>query len=141
MPDSVLTDIADDLVTYFGTLSLSQTFTSKRVFLPDFAREQLTGYEVTVYPASESRGIMTRASVEHIYTLNVVIRAPVNPASDPDITAALYFVEQLTTNIKGQAASGASWLSSENDPVFDLTQLQERHEFLSVLTIQYKKVI
>lgn len=141
MPDSVLTDIADDLVTHLGTLSLSQTFTASRVFLPDFEREQLTGYEVTVYPASESRGVITRAAIEHVYELNVVVRAPVNPASNPDISAALYFVEQLVTGIKGQAASGASWLTSENDPVFDLESLQQRHEFLSVITIQYKKVI
>lgn len=141
MPDSVLTDIADDLVAYLKTLSLSQTFTSSRTFLPNFERENLTGYVVTVYPAAESREVLTRGQVEHVYTLNAVVRAPVNPTIEPDISAALYFVEQLVTNIKGQAASGAGWISTENDPVFDLEMLQERHEFLSVLTLNYKKVI
>ena len=140
MPNNVIVDICDDLVTYFGTLTLSQTFTARRVFLPVFDRENLSSFEVTVYPAAVSQSQATRASSEFTFSINVVVRKNINPASDPDISASLYFTQELADKITRYNSSVASWTETENDPIFDLTTLVEKHEFLTVITASYKTI-
>ena len=137
---SVIGDIADGLVTSLNGLSLSQSFTAKRVALPRFTLEGLTGLDVSVWAASEEISLASRAVKQHDYTVIVGVRKPVDPDSTTDLDSMLNLVEELKDGVDFTGQSGATWVRTDHSPLFDPDVLQERREFLTSLEVNYRKM-
>ena len=137
MPDATITTLCDAVVTHLSSQSLSMSLTASRTYLPDFEREELTAAQVSVFPQGTQTAIASRDSQQFIYTLNVVVRVPVSPAADPDISTHLYFAEQVTDALALKSLADCSYSSIQNEQAFDLEALADRNEFLSIITVTY----
>lgn len=140
MPDSALVSLCDAMVTHLSAQTLSKSFTVTKDYLPDFEREKLDSTEVTVYPQSQSVAFASRAADQYVYTVNIVIRGPIPPSANPDISAYLYFTQEVTDAVARQILSSASYTGLSNEPAYDLETLNERDEFLSVITVTYLQI-
>ncbi len=137
MADAVLIQVADALVLHLNGQTLSQSFTSTRVFLPHFEREKLTGLEVSVFPRSDAATPASRSKSEHTYTLDVVVRKPVDPDAAADLASMAQLTEEIAGAIENESQAGAAWTGLENDPLFVVEVLAERREYLTILTVTY----
>ena len=140
MSNSQLTQVVDAAVTHLTAQSLSQTFSVSRTYLPDFEREELSSAEITIYPTAEQLTVIARGENQHVFTLAMVIRIPVTPAEDPDISSSLKFAEEVGESLDRQTMAGAAYLGATIEPVFDIELLNENHEFLQVVQLNYLKV-
>ncbi len=140
MSNSQLTQVVDAAVTHLTAQSLSQTFSVSRTYLPDFEREELSSAEITIYPTAEHLTVIARGENQHVFTLAMVIRIPVTPAEDPDISSSLKFAEEVVESLDRQTMAGAAYLGATIEPVFDIELLNENHEFLQVVQLNYLKV-
>ena len=140
MSNSQLTQVVDAAVTHLTAQSLSQTFSVSRTYLPDFEREELSRAEITIYPTAEQLTVIARGENQHVFTLAMVIRIPVTPAEDPDISSSLKFAEEVVESLDRQTMAGAAYLGATIEPVFDIELLNENHEFLQVVQLNYLKV-
>ncbi len=140
MPDSDLVQICDALVTHLAAQSLSKTFTVEKDYLPDFEREQLQSTQVSVYPQSTSIAFASRTTDQLVYTVNVVIRSPVAASANPDIGGELYFAQELRDSLERVNLSSASFTGAQTEPAYDLETLNERNEFLTVITATYLQI-
>ena len=140
MPDSSLVKLADACLSHLSSQSLSMSYTTKKLFLPDFEREDLSGVEVSIFPQGQQSSISARDSEQYIYTLNVVIRMPITPSATPDLDAALYFTEQLKDSLRLTSLAGCSYQGIQNDPAYDLEALAERNEIISIITATYLEI-
>ena len=90
MPNARETDIGNAIVTHLNAQSLSKSFSCKLDYLPDFEREDLQTAELSVFPAGKAITFANRKDNQYIYTFNLVIRCPVAPAKEPDISSEMY---------------------------------------------------
>lgn len=137
---SVIGDIADGLVSSLNGLTLSQSYTAKRVALPRFALEDLAGLDISVWAAAEEISLESRSDRRHDYMVIVGIRKPIDPDSTTELDAMLDLVEELKDGLDFTAQSGATWIRTDHSPLFDPDVLQERREFLTSLEINYRKM-
>tara|TARA_B100000686_G_scaffold353114_1_gene457413 strand:- start:2081 stop:2506 length:426 start_codon:yes stop_codon:yes gene_type:complete len=140
MPNSDLVQICDAVVTHLAAQSLSKTFSVEKDYLPDFERERLTSTQVTVYPQSTSVAFASRTTDQLVYSVNIVIRSPVAASANPDISEELYFAQELRDSLDRVTMSNASFTAAQSEPAYDLETLNERNEFLTVITATYLQI-
>jgi hypothetical protein len=140
MPNARETDIANAIVTHLNAQSLSKTYTCKLDYLPDFEREDLTTAELTVFPSGKAITFASRVDNQYVYTFNLVIRCPVAPAKEPDISAEMYFAEEVIESLDRISMSNASFTGAESAAAYDLDLLNERNEFLAAFSITYLEI-
>ena len=137
MADARLVQVADAVASHLHGLTLSQSFTASRTFIPHFEREKLTALEVSVFPRSDEATVATRTTSEHILTLDIVIRKPVDPDSVADLSGMAQLSEELADGLANTTQAGAAWTGPASDQLFALEILADRREYLTVLTITY----
>lgn len=140
MPNARETDIANAIVTHLNAQSLSKTYTCKLDYLPDFEREDLKSAELTVFPSGKVITFASRVDNQYVYTFNLVIRCPVAPAKEPDISAEMYFAEEVIESLDRISMSNASFTGAESATSYDLDLLNERNEFLAAFSITYLEI-
>lgn len=136
-----IVDITTGLVSTLNGLSLSQSFTATRIAaFPSVNLEDLSSLEVMVWPTSESTELESRSSNQYDYMVNIGIRKRVDPDSVSDINGMLQLLEEIKDGIQFATQNGATWIRTDNSPLFDPDTLLERREFLSSIEVNYRKM-
>ena len=63
--------------------------------------------ELSVFPAGKAITFANRKDNQYIYTFNLVIRCPVAPAKEPDISSEMYFAEEVIESLDRVQMSNA----------------------------------
>lgn len=140
MPNARETDIGNAIVTHLNAQSLSKSFLCKLDYLPDFEREDLQTAELSVFPAGKAITFANRKDNQYIYTFNLVIRCPVAPAKEPDISSEMYFAEEVIESLDRVQMSNAVFTGAQTASMYDLEILNERNEYLAVFSITYLEI-
>ncbi|HON68986.1 MAG TPA: hypothetical protein PLV57_20550 [Phycisphaerae bacterium] len=138
---SVITQIADAVVTSLNGGSFSQSFTAQRRYQPSFALAEMETLRVTVVPKSVSITNATRDSGFFDCAIDIGVQKKVNPEDQAEADALLGLVDELMTHLRGRRlddAPEAAWLSLTHDPIFAAEHLDSKHVLTSVLTVTYR---
>lgn len=136
---SLITDIADEVITELNEATLSQAFTAERRYAPIFDLEEMTDLKVSVVPRSKTSSAGTRAQREFTVEIDIAVQKKV-PAEDlttPD--ALMTLVEEIADlfRMKRLTTSRAAWTAEANDPIFLPGHIRRLGQFTSVLTLTF----
>lgn len=138
---SVITQIADAVVTSLNGGSFSLPFTAERRYQPSFALAEMETLRVTVVPKAVS---ITTATRQHSYydcAVDIGVQKKVTPEDQDEADALLGLVDALIAHLRGQRLDDvpdAAWLSITHEPIFAAEHLDSKHVLTSVLTVTYR---
>jgi hypothetical protein len=126
----------------------AQTFTARRDYVPRFNLKQFPdGVQVLVIPARLDASPMTRADVQELAAIDVVLWSKVSPDADQQIADCdplMLTVEQIKQALEAPQAlaladppAGCGWQRTENSPIFYPSYLKVLNLFTSSTRFTY----
>lgn len=138
---SVISDIADAVVTEINAGEFSQSVEADRSYLPVFDLQEMDDLHVTVVPRSVTTLPGGRAHNQHDYAIDVAIQKKLDAVSNDDIDTLLGLVQELADQFRFKRLTDyadAVWLKTENVPLYSPEHLEQLRQFTSVLTITFR---
>jgi hypothetical protein len=140
--------IADAMVALLNIATLSQPFTAKRYYLPEFDLKEMDTLHVSVVPAELDEEIADRSRDRSEYKIHVAVQKrvakQVAPGIDADaMDALMLLVEEIDDLFRHKVLAGyeqAHWMKTENKPIYDPKQLKENGLFVSLLQFTFRVV-
>lgn len=146
---SKIADIAAALVSVLNAHSFAMSFTAERRYLPPrFDATELTNLHVLVVPRSLQRDQETRSNLRREHGVDIGLMQRID-ATDVDACDGLMaLAEAIADHVSAEAqrvlelsdGSGAAWLRTESDPIYNPTVLDKHNVFLSIITPSYQLV-
>ena len=121
---------------------------AERLYLPDFKLTEITELKVVVVANSRASTLASRGRIQEMgYDIDIgfmkKLQAPIDsPETQGDVDALLQLVEEVgdfllqMNNLPGLDATA---IAMSNTPIYGPQELEQRAEFLSVLTLTYRE--
>ena len=138
-----IVDIADAVVTELNAGTFSQEFTAARLYRPEFDLKDMATLHVTVVPKGVETVTVSRSVVQYDITVDVAVQKKLESESNDEIDPLMNLVEEIATFFRLRRLAecpNASWLRTENEPVYSPGHLEELRQFTSVLTLTFRVV-
>jgi hypothetical protein len=138
---STIVQIADAVVAALNAGAFAEPFTAERLFQPVFELADMQRLHVSVVPRSIATQGATRGAGFFDYAVDVGIQRKLDTDTPEEIESLLAFVEEIADYLRTtrlEDASGATWLKTENVPVYSSEHLDQLRQFTSVLTVTYR---
>ena len=141
LPIDIVKAVATELnAAEAGTFSESFTAEWKSFVKISLQSGDLDSVKVSVIPKSRTSAMVTRADSQHDVSIMIGIQKKVGKDREDGVEGMADFVEEIIDYLTGRALADATdvrFVSIENDPIYDSTQLIEDGVFTSILTIVY----
>jgi len=143
---ATITEIADAVVTALNAAHLSQPFEAQRYYLPEFDLKDMDTLHVSVVPAELDEEIADRARDRAEYKIHVAVQKRVTKSDPPGIDQAaidglMTLVQEIDDLFRHKALVGyaqASWVKTENKPIYDPKHLKDSGQFTSLLVFTFR---
>ncbi len=135
--------IADGVTGELNNHSFSQSFTAQRLLLPEFDLSQLTELKVTVVPKSIEYSPFSRQYTRQECSVDIGIQKKIEGDLETQLPGLLDFVQEIVVFLRNRklvSCPDASWLRSQNDPVYVPDHLANQRTFTSIFTVTYQRV-
>jgi len=145
---STTIQIADAMVAALNGATLSQSFTAKRHYLPEFDLKEMETLHVSVVPAELDEEIADRSRAHAEYKIHIAVQKRVAKQAPPGLDTAaidslMRLVEEIDDLFRHKPLAGfeqAHWVKTENKPIYDPNHLKEHSQFTSLLAFTYRLV-
>lgn len=131
-------EIADALAAELATGSFTESFTPERSYQPTFDLADLKTLKVTVVPKTKTAVGGTRGASQDDYDIDVAVQKKLGADPKAESDALMLLVEKIADHLRGKRLAGASWLATQNEPVFAPEHIEQFRQFTSVLTVMYR---
>ena len=143
---SLVIDIADAVAGELNTAgagSFSLEFTALRRALPVYDLAELTDLKISVVPKALEIAGATRGLGKFDVQVDIGIQQKLPPGEDVDsfVESLCGLVDEIVDFLRQKTladAPWASWVATENDPVYVPEHLADRRVFTAVLTLTYR---
>lgn len=138
---STMVQIADAVAAELNAGTFAEPFTARRLLLPVFELQDMQTLQVSVVPRSIASQGATRGAAFFDYAVDIGVQRKLNTDDPAEVEALLELVEAISDHLRGrslQAALAASWMKTENVPVYSAEHLDQLRQFTSVLTVTYR---
>ena len=136
---ALIADIAGAVVTVLNGHTFSQPFTAQRAYLPAFDLKDMKDLHVTVVPKGVEMSTAGRGLAASDVQIDVAVQKKITGADNTEIDALMGLVQEIAEFIRSTGRFGdASWVRTENVPIYSPEHLGELRQFTSVLTLTLK---
>ena len=136
---AMIADIAGAVVTALNGHTFSQPFTAARAYLPVFDLKDMKDLHVTVVPRGVEMTTAGRGLAASDIQIDVAVQKKLSGADNAEIDALMGLVQEIAEFIRSTGRFGdASWVRTENVPIYSPEHLGELRQFTSVLTLTLK---
>ncbi|MHB9070467.1 MAG: hypothetical protein ACYC54_08855 [Sedimentisphaerales bacterium] len=136
--------IADALVSKLITGTFSQSFTPVRTVFPNFELKELAALKVTVVPRSVDSSIVTRASDQDDYVIDIGVQKKLTADYEVETATLISLVTEIKDFLKLKhltiTTRIAMWINTKIDPIYSREHLAGDDVFTSVITVTYRMV-
>ena len=140
--------IAKAVVNAINAATLSQPVDAKRYYLPEFDLKEMDSLHVSVVPAELDEEVADRSRDRAEYKIHVAVQKRVSRRDPPGlneaaIDALMHLVEEIDDLFRHRALVGyesATWVKTENRPIYDPKHLKEHNQFTSLLVLTFRVV-
>jgi len=133
---AMIADIAGAVVTALNGHSFSQPFTAARAYLPAFDLKDMKDLHVTVVPRGNEMSTAGRSIAQSDVQVDVAVQKKLSTADTAEIDALMGLVQEIAEFIRSTGRFGeASWVRTQNVPIYSAEHLGELRQFTSVLTL------
>ena len=141
---ALIPDIADAVVTALNSHAFSQPFTARRCYVPAFDLKDMKDLHVSIVPRgvelSGASRSMTQTDVQ--IDIGVQQKLPADTVGDQALIDALMrLVEEIADFFRTHRLTtcpNASWVKTENKPIYSPEHLEQLRQFTSVLTLTFR---
>ena len=138
---ALLTDIADDLVAVLNAGTFSQPFTARRAYRPVFDLQEMKELHVTVVPKGIEMATAGRGLVQDDVQIDVAVQKKLAAADDSEIDELMGLVQEIAEFVRAKGKfADATWVKTENVPIYSQEHLGELRQFTSVITFLFRVV-
>ena len=138
---SVITDIADAVVTSLNGGAFSLPFKSTRAYVPITELKNLKSLTVFVVPKDQEITLLDRKKTDHEIRLDIGIHQKVSSSDNSELDPLFALVDEIIDFITDTRVFGDGiWLETENNPIYSPDHLIEMRVFTSLITITLKYV-
>jgi hypothetical protein len=142
---ALIVDIADAVAAALNGTGFSQIFTAQRAYVPTFDLKDMKELHVTVVPRSVEMTAAARGFEITDLQIDVAVQKKLSTTTTTDlaeIDALLGLVQEIAEFVRTTRQFGvASWVRTENVPIYSPQHLAEWGQFTSVLTLFLKAVV
>lgn len=139
---SIKQQLVNAVVAHLDAATYSQSFTPVSKLVPNFDRDQLSGFEVAVYAGSEQRTKQTRSGVWlKTYSVGVVVRYGADVSAAEQETRAAAFMqlcEEIVESLEDVNMVGLPPVEIEQESPFDQGKVNDFGLFITQIVISYK---
>lgn len=137
---SLPADVAAAVVTELNAATFSQAFEAARNYVPSFDRAELKTLHVTVVPKKIEITSLTRSSNQYDVGIDVAVQKKLNTDDNAEIDPLMQLVEEIGEffRLRRLASIAATWIKTENAPIYALEHLDQKRVFTSVLTLTFR---
>ena len=138
-----IVDIADAVVTELNAGTFSQELEAVRLYRPQFDLAEMATLHVTVVPKSIETVTVSRTCVQYDITVDVAVQKKLEAETNDEIDPLVSLVEEIAMFFRLRRLAeypNATWLRTENEPVYSPGHLEEVRQFTSVLTLTFRVV-
>ena len=133
---STIAAIADAVVTALNGHSFSQPFTAARAYLPVYDLKDMADLHVTVVPKGMEMSTAGRGLAQSDVQIDIAVQKRVDPEDNAEIDTLMGLVQEVAEFIRATGRFGdASWVKTDNSPIYSPEHLGELRQFTSVLTV------
>jgi hypothetical protein len=138
-------DLVDAVVSLIQGGTYSQTVTTAKKLVPIYDRDVLTGWDVTVHSAEQSRELLSRSNLwTKIYTIGVVLRTDCSGTEAAQETKTGQFLtlcQELMDRLAANNLAGLYVHEIEQLEPFDPNRVAEDGVLQTTISIRYKGTI
>jgi hypothetical protein len=139
---ALIVDIADAVAAALNGTGFSQIFTAQRAYVPTFDLKDMKDLHVTVVPRSLEMAAAARGFEITDLQIDVAVQRKLATTDLAEIDALLGLVQEIAEFVRTTRQFGdASWVRTENVPIYSPQHLSEWGQFTSVLTLFLKAVV
>lgn len=134
--------IADAVVADLNAATFVPHFTATRDYVPAAELPDLATLRVTVVPKGLAAEPASRTTAATTYQVDIGVqkKLPTDAAAvKVEADALMLLVQKIVEflNRSRPTAAGASWVGTENDPIFSPEHFEELRQFTGVITVSY----
>ena len=134
--------ISDALVAKLITGTFSQSFTPVRTVFPNFELKELATLNVAIVPRSVESSIITRASDQDDYSIDIGVQKKLTSSFETETAALISLVTEIKDFLKGKHLTMttriAMWINTKIDPIYSREHIAGDTVFTSVITVTYR---
>jgi len=142
MSASTIVELADTIVAELNGAvagTFSQSFTAKRLYVPNFDLKDMKDLHVTVVPRGVELSTASRSLLQHDVQIDVAVQKKLPQDTTGDmaaIDALMGLVQEIADFLRAVGRFGdAQWVKTENKPVYSSEHLEQLRQLTSVLTL------
>lgn len=138
---SAIVNIADAVVAELNASGLLPGVTVQRHYRPTFDLEEMKDLHVTVVPRGVEMSGASRSMVQSDVQIDIGVQKKPTEVNLVELDGLMALVEQIADHLRGRRLAGApeaSWVKTENNPIFAAEHLEQLRQFTSVLTVTYR---
>ncbi len=133
---ALIADIAEAVVTALNGHTFSQPFTAARAYRPVFDLKDMTDLHVTVVPKGVELTTAGRGLAQSDVQIDIGVQKKLAVGDNAEIDALMPLVQEIAEFIRATGRFGdATWVKTENTPIYSQEHLAELRQFTSVLTL------
>jgi hypothetical protein len=144
--ESTIITLADAIVESLMGEEFSVPFVPVRAILPLAEPTKATALEVYVVPGGLSLELLTRGPrsldelIVDVAFLKKLGSDDVPPCSNKEVPPLLALIETVIDFLKSNRKQGPATLATiENNPIYNTAHLREKHTFISVIRLTFKR--
>ena len=139
---NLIPDIAQAVVDEMNDAesAFSMPFEAVRAYVPKYDLAEMGVLHVTVIPRSSESEQLTRSDVQEDVVIDIAVQQKVLPTDLDAIDDLMALVREIDRffRLRTLEAVEASWVKSENNPIYSPEHLKEKSLFTSVLSLTYR---
>lgn len=133
---AMIPDIADAVVAALNGHGFSQPVVAQRAYRPVFDLQEMKDLRVTVVPKGVELTTAGRGLTQSDLQIDIGVQKKLAAADNAEIDGLMGLVQEIAEFIRATGRFGdASWMKTENAPVYSQEHLGELRQFTSVLTL------
>lgn len=140
---AVILDIADAVVAELNGHTFSQALTARRFYRPLFDLKDMAALHVSVVPKGVTIERADRSRNQEDYQVDVAVQKKFSTGDAAELDPLMALVQEIADFFRLRrlaAYPGATWLKTENAPVYAPEHIDEYRQFTSVLTLAFRVV-
>jgi hypothetical protein len=143
---ALILDIADAIAAELNAApagTFDPAFTAVRRVLPEFDLADLAELKVSVVPKALEISGSTRSVGQRDCQIDIGVQKKLGKDLDTEVATLCGLMDAIAAYLRRRplaAAPHASWVRTQNDPVYAPEHLAEQRAFTSVLTVTYRSV-
>lgn len=142
MSSALTIQVSDAVVAELNAGDFSQEFEAQRFYRPQFDAAELKTLRVSVVPKKIEIAIAGRGSNQYDIGVDVAVQKKLDSDTNAEIDPLMQLVEEIGEFFKQRslASIAATWIKTENAPIFGMEHLDQDRVFTSVLTLTFRMV-